>query len=427
MKTEPVFSKRSFFAASLGTMVEYYDYAIFGLFLPLIAPLFFPGETVYDSLEKGFYAILIATIARPLGGLFFGYIGDTFGRRKALMSSMYGIAIATILMGLTPGYAEIGLWAGVMITATKSVQVFCFGGEYNGAGIYVVEHAHQKNEAFIGSCLTAVTLAGSLIATLIGFITTLKGMPTWSWRAAFVFGGVVGIIGIIYRKGLAESPYFKEADPHTEGLKALIKKFPYQLLAGFFIGGFATVPFTTVLTFMNPVLMAKEMISSQTLMLLQSLLILIAMITLLISGKIADKTKSYAVMLYAAIMLALLSFPLLWIVDQGILSLIIGVQIVLVIITEILFGPSNACLKNLFPAQFRYRGASLSFTLGLSVFGGLTPVIESHLYKMTGKFSSISIWLAFVGIGTFISIRQALKQIKESSSSVSFTEVIKGK
>ncbi len=413
--TQP-FSKRSFFAVSLGTMIEYYDYSILAIFLPLISPLFFPGATAYDSLVKGFYALLIASIARPLGGLFFGHIGDKYGRKKALMCSMYGIAIATILMGMTPSFLTIGMWAGVMLIVTKSVQLFCFGGEYNGAGIYVVEHAQNKNEALIGSLLTATMLVGSLFSTLIAYVTTLEGMPNWSWRVAFFLGGAIGILGIIYRKSLMESPQFQVSSSKTHSLSALIEQYPSQLIAGIFIGGFATLLFTTVITLLNPVLMTQGIFSKQTLMLLQSFLIVIAILSLVIAGRVADKKTPAAVMKFGAISLVILAFPLLWIIDQGTFYMIVMAQTVLIIINEILLGPSNACLKNLFPMAFRYRGTSLSFTLGLAIIGGLTPVVENYLYQLTGSLVSISIWLMLIGLGTYISIKIAIQKQKLSSN-----------
>jgi MHS family proline/betaine transporter-like MFS transporter len=319
--------------------------------------------------------------------------------------------MATIFMGIMPSFASIGIWASIMITATKAVQLFCFGGEYNGAGIYVVEHAQNKNEAFIGSTLTAMMLLGSLLATLIAFATTLDGMPSWGWRVAFIFGGLIGIVGVACRKNLEESPNFQVADRQQHTIIALIKQYPYQLLAGVFIGGFATVPFTTVIAFMNPVLMTQNFMSSQTLMLLQSFLIVVAIVTLVIAGKIADKKSPQSVMRVGALMLAIFSFPLLWLVDQGLFGYIVAAESALIIINEILLGPSNACLKNLFPMQFRYRGASLSFTLGLSIFGALTPLVENYLYQLTGCFSSMAIWLVFVGVGTFISINLAQTRV----------------
>lgn len=396
-------ARKSFLGAALGTMVEYYDYALFSMFMPIFSPLFFPAETVYQSLVKGYFIILITMIARPLGGIFFGHIGDVLGRRKALLASMYGIALATTLMGLTPSYAHIGIWAMVLISFTKAVQIFCFGGEYNGAGIYVIEHAQNKNEGLVGSLLTATTLFGSFIASLIGVILTASFMPTWSWRLAFLFGGAIGVFGIYYRKNLLESPQFKQAN-EKQGFFQLIKLFPLELLAGLFIGGFATVPFSTVVIFINPVLMSKGYFNNHQLMILQAGLIFVAILTLIPAGWIADKKSPLSVMRAASLALIMLSYPLACLIDSGKLLWILLGSIGFIMINEILLGPSNAYLKNLFPMQYRYRGSSLGFCLGMSLFGGLTPVVENYLYQATGSFSAISLWLIFLGLGTFLSL-----------------------
>lgn len=401
---------RSFFGAALGTLVEYYDYSVLVIFLPLVSPLFFPAASSYDSLIKGFYAMLVAAVARPLGGLFFGSIGDRLGRRKALLCSMYGIAIATILMGLTPSYESIGIWSAIMLTATKAVQLFCFGGEYNGAGIYVVEHAKNKNEAFLGSALTSMMLLGSLLATLIAYVTTLEGMPAWGFRVAFIFGGILGIIGIVFRKNLEESPNFVKADPEKHKVRQLIKAYPAELVAGVFMGGFATVPFTTVIAFINPVLMTKQYLTPQSLMLLQAFLIGVAVLALLIAGRVADKKSPKQVMKIGALALCLLALPLMWLVDTGHFGLIVAAEVGLIVINETLLGPSNACLKNLFAMQYRYRASSLSFTLGLSLFGALTPIVENFLYQLTGSFVSLAAWLIFVGVGAYLSLAMATRK-----------------
>ncbi len=408
------FSKRSFVAAALGTLIEYYDYAVLMIFMPIISPLFFPAATAYESLVKGFYTILIAMIARPLGAIFFGYLGDTVGRRCALLFSMYGIAIATILMGLTPTYEQIGIWGGIMLAFTKAVQVFCFAGEYNGAGIYVVELAQNRREGLVGSILTATMIIGSLVATLIAYCITQEGMPSWSWRAAIILGGVVGVISIWSRKNLIESPNFQKADPKTEGLGVLIRHYPYQLLAGLFLGGFATVPFTTVLTFINPVLITKNIMSTTTVMLIQSVILVIEIATLVIAGRIADAKSPYRVMNAAALLLALFSLPVLLLLDGASIGCILIAEAFFIMVNALLLGPSNAFLKNLFPVQFRYRGASLSFTLGLSIFGGLTPIVENYLYSTTSSFYSIAPWLIFVGVGTALSIHLATRQMQKT-------------
>ncbi|MBA2654415.1 MAG: MFS transporter [Gammaproteobacteria bacterium] len=405
--------RHSFFGAAFGTLIEYYDYSLFTLFLPIIAPLFFPSSSPYESLVKSFNVLLIAMVSRPLGGLFFGYLGDAFGRRKALLTSMYGIAIATIVIGFIPSYAQFGIGSIIILMIAKTIQIFCFGGEYNGAGIYVVEHAQSKNEGYIGSLLSAVTLIGSLIASVIGIIITFAFMPEWSWRIAFILGGVVGISGILYRKNLLESPHFKQADAARDNLKNMLRKFPLEIIAGGFVGGFATVPFTTVFTFVAPVLLTKGFFTNQQFMIVQSLLIALAIVTLIIAGKSADKKSPAKVMQFGSLILIFLSYPVFLMLDKLSMIGFFLVSITMIVSNEILLGPSNAFLKNLFPMEYRYRGSSFSFTLGMSVFGGLTPIVENYLYQRTSHFSAASVWLIFLGIGTWCAI--ALVNNKQKS------------
>jgi MFS family permease len=323
------------------------------------------------------------------------------------MASMYGIAFATMLIGFTPSYATIGVWSTVIIIASKSIQIFCFGGEYSGAGIYVVEHARAKNEALIGSLLSAATLLGSLFASMIGIIITFPSMPAWSWRIAFFLGGIIGIMGVFYRKNMLESPSFEQADGQRENFLALCKQFPIEIIAGIFIGGFATVPFTTILAFVVPVLMTKGFISSQQFMVIQSILIFVAILALVIAGRFADRSSPLRIMKLGAIALILFSYPALYLLDKGTLAAFFIAAAVIIIINEILLGPSNAFLKNLFPMKYRYRGSSFGFTTGMSLLGGLTPVVENMLYQRTGHFSAISLWLILLGIGTWLSLTLA--------------------
>ncbi|MDR3491998.1 MAG: MFS transporter [Gammaproteobacteria bacterium] len=402
-------SKKSFFGASLGTMVEYYDYALFIIFLPMLSHVFFPASTAYQSLVKGFIVLSIAMIARPLGGIFFGYIGDTMSRRKALLASMYGIAFATITIGITPSTLHIGIWATIIIILAKSIQLFCFGGEYSGAGIYVVEHAAGKREALMGSLLSAMTLFGSLIASVVGVILTLPFMPDWSWRIAFILGGAMGIIGIFYRKNMIDIPHFQPANKQESFLN-LIKKFPKEILAGIFIGGSCSAPITTVLTFIDPVLMTKGYFSSHYLMLLQTVLISFGLLTLFVVGSCADKLTPNKVMKFACWVVMILSYPILLAIDTGNLFFIVPALIALVILNELFLSPSNAYFKNLFPMQYRYRGSSLGFCVGVSLFAGLTPLVESYLYHLSGHFSSITLWLMSIAAGTFFTLRLVEKK-----------------
>lgn len=418
----PTLSRKAFLGAAIGTLVEYYDYALFSTFLPIMSPVFFPADSFYQSLVKGYYVFLIAMIARPFGGILFGYLGDVLGRPKALLASMYGIALSTIIIGATPSYTVIGGWALFIVMIAKTIQMACFGGEYNGAGIYVVEHAQNKREALTGSLLTAVMLCGALAASLMGIVLTYSFMPTWSWRIAFALGGLIGVFGILYRKNLAESPHFIAANLHCNGLMELIKQFPRELLAGIFIGGLATAPFSTVLLFVLPVLTAKGFISNHQFMLIQCVLVIFAILTFIPAGIMADKKSPVTVIRFSCCLLIIFAYPMLSVVDKGSLFAIIVALAVIVIINEIFLGPSNAYLKNKFPMQYRYRGSSLSFCIGMSLLGGLTPIAENYLYKATGQFGLTACWLIVLGLGALLS----LEWVRRKQKTTVFSTILTG-
>jgi len=385
-------SKASFIGAAFGTMIEYYDYALIALFFPIIAPVFFPGKTVLESIQNGYYVLLIAMIVRPFGGVFFGHIGDMIGRKRALVGSMYGIAIATVFMGLTPSYQQIGIWATVLLVVVKSIQVFCFGGEYNGAGVYVVEHAQSHNEGFIGSLLSAVTAFGSIVAAFIGMLVTMPFMPSWSWRIAFLLGGVIGVIGIRFRKNMLESPNFTRGDPDKHTLRNIFLKYPKQFMAGILIGGLATMELATIFTFINATLMAKNLITQHQVMTLQAILLTFGMVITVISGKLADMFGHIRMLKLGVILLAIAFIPVLSVVDTGNVTEIIIAQVAMILVCEFFFGATTAVMTNLFPKQYRYRATSISFCIGMSLIGGLTPLVESLLYQYSGYFSVASIW-----------------------------------
>jgi MHS family proline/betaine transporter-like MFS transporter len=393
IQTSQKIDKHSFWGASIGTMIEYYDASIFIFFLPLFAPTFFPSSNAYHALVQGYVILLVAFIARPLGGLFFGYFGDRYSRRKTLLFTIYGMATATFVMGILPGKDTIGIAALIIILLCKAVQYFCFGGEYSGAGVYIVEHAQKNREGYWSCMLTATTLIASLFSSLVGVVLTLPGMPDNSWRVAFIFGGVVGFLGIFYRKSMRESPNFMPADAKKHTFRNLFKSYPLQLLTTIFIGGVAITPFTTIMAFVNPVMMTQGIITRHELMWLQTLISVTAIIFLFAVSKLTDILRLSLIMRGSLTLKILLAVPLLWGLTHYHMVWIIVGEIIIIGLNETLLGPANAYIKNLFPMHYRYRGTALAFNVGMSLFGGLTPLIDTGLYKLTGYFASVGLWI----------------------------------
>lgn len=395
-------AKKSFIGASIGTLLEYYDVGLWPIFVTFFAPAYFGGDA-YSALMKSYVILLATGLARPIGGLVFGHYGDRWGRSRVLIFSLYAIAISTFVLGIIPDCKTIGIFAIILATLARVVQLFAFGGEYNGAGIYVVEQQTQR-AGLIGSLLTASCLFGLLLASLVGFICSLSFMPTRSWRLGFMFGGVIGLVGIMYRKNIVESAHFRPANPINHSLKNMFKRYPLQLIAGVFIGGFSCAAFTTAIMFINPVLMAKGLMTREQLMVIQVFLTLTAIITLVVAGQQSDKKTPFKLIQFGSLALIFLSYPLLFWLDSGKFLGLILAQMILIIINEIVLGASNAYFKTLFIMQYRYRATSLSFCTGMALFGSLTPFVENYFYRLTGHFVASSIWLIFVGLGTAISV-----------------------
>ena len=394
--------KHSLIGASFGTMIEYYDYAIFALFITLMMPTLVGEHSGLSALMSGYTILLVSQVLRPVGGLCFGYFGDRLGRKRTLIYAIMGISLSTMLIGFMPGAAQIGIAAFVLVMLLKSIQVFCFGGEYNGAGVYVVEHAKPYNECFWGSVLTAMTLFGALIATVIGFFLTLKGMPPWSWRIAFVGGGLFGLCGIWYRRKMIESPDFINDKTPPRSLQKLLTLDWQAIVVAAAIGAFATVPFTTVVIFINPFLTVHHYVTAHQMMLLQLLVILFAMIVLIWAGYLADRFGPKRVMLAGALIITLFSLPALMGLDHNNFPWIIAGQLTLILGNELLLGPSNAYMKRSFPVHSRYRGVSLGFCVGMAFAGGVTPFIENGLYHLNDSFTWIFVWPTIVGILTLM-------------------------
>lgn len=410
-------SRKSFFIVAFGTMLEYYDMVAFIIFLPFLSASLFGTDNSHAAMVKGYLVLFLAALARPLGALTFGYIGDYFSRPRALVASMFGIAIATLVIGLTPSYTVIGPWAIVIVIAAKSLQAFCYGGEFSGAGIYVVEGAEKGKEAMVSSTILGIAIFGSLIAALFGIFLTSQAMPTWSWRLIFILGGCIGLIGISFRRKMLESPQFIPAHPVADTLWVMMKSYPLELLTGVLIAGLGSIPYTVVVTFVNPLLHSKGLITSQQLMMLQTACIAFSILALIFTGWLTLRFHAYQIMKCAGVFFILL-YPILSFLQLDYFTLSFVLSFSLIFLTEFFFAPAHAIYKELFPAQFRYRGASFSFCLGISILAGLTPLLENYLYTQTNELLSIFLWIIPISIMTLFCLN-----LIEKRQALSFNEL----
>jgi len=200
--------KNQILAATLGTTLQWYDFSLFGYLTPLIASLFFPESNNTAGILYTFGLFAVSFLLAPIGGIFFGYIGDNFGRKKALTLSVIFMAIPTTIIGLLPTYKKIGILAPISLTFLRIIQGLVASAEFSGSAIFLVEHASSKHPYFLGSLTSSAYSIGLIIGAVISAIVTLNFMPVAAWRIPFLLALFGGLLIYFMRKNLVETPEF---------------------------------------------------------------------------------------------------------------------------------------------------------------------------------------------------------------------------
>ena len=213
VSSTPRLDQRTLMAGAIGNVLEWYDFALYGYFAPVFAAMFFPSEQPFVSLLSTFGVFAIGFLARPLGALLFGHIGDTIGRREALAWSIILMAIPTIVVGMLPTYAMIGIAAPLILTCCRFLQGISVGGELTGSVTFLVEHAASSERGYIGSwagfSAQVGALLGSGVGTLVASTLTDEALHQWGWRIPFLLGSLIAFIGWYLRTRISESPAFE--------------------------------------------------------------------------------------------------------------------------------------------------------------------------------------------------------------------------
>lgn len=214
--TDEAAVKRAVKATALGNAMEWFDFGVYSYLAVIIGKVFFSGAGDTVQVIASLATFAAAFLVRPLGGMFFGPLGDRVGRKKILALTMIMMAAATLSIGLIPSYATIGVWAPVLLILCRMVQGFSTGGEYGGAATFIAEYAPDKRRGFWGSFLEFGTLIGyTVAASLVTALTLLlsdDAMQQWGWRIPFLVAGPLGLVGLYLRLRLDESPAFKKLE-----------------------------------------------------------------------------------------------------------------------------------------------------------------------------------------------------------------------
>ncbi len=391
----------------VGNVLEWYDFAVFGFFAPVIGSLFFPSDDPLTSLLGAFGAFAAAFLARPLGGIFFGYIGDQFGRKSALQLSVMLMAVPTFLIGLLPTYDQIGTLAPVLLILLRVVQGLSVGGELVGSIAFVAETAPANQRGYFGSwtfasCYGGMTL-GALSAVALNSIIGAEAVADWGWRLPFLAGILIGIAGLWMRKELTETPVFEQMqaegkldeNPVRDALQLVSGTIFHASTLVVLVGGGFYLIFVWWPTFLSRYIhphMDHIMVINTL-----SMILLIGLIPIM--GRLSDEWGRKSLLVTSAAGMALLSWPLLTMVAaDGSLFSVIFAQLCFTVLMSAFLGPIPATLVEMFPPRLLYSSIGISYNVSLSIFGGLSPFIATWLFKNYQTVSAPGLYLTGLSI-----------------------------
>jgi len=398
--------KTAIAAGIIGNIMEWYDFALYGYMASIISKLFFPSDNQVASLLATYGVFAAGFVMRPLGSLFFGWLGDTASRTKAMFISVAMMAIPTFTLGILPVYDSIGILAPILLILIRLLQGFSVGGEFSSSVTYLVETAPKNTRGLSGSYANVGSIAGMLIGSGLAALTTNifndNTLMSWGWRLPFLFGGVLGVVGIWLRKNLSKSAHFQKHDkerdktsPIKEAFTENIKETIQAILVASSYGSLFYISLVFLPNWANQYLdisLGKAMIYNTVAM-------VVTLFAVPLMGWISDKfmRRSHFMALSIAI-LGITGYPLLsYIAGQGMAALII-VQIVFSILISVLLGVAPATFVELFPAKDRLSGYSVAYNVGLGIVGGSTPMISTWLISKTGSELSLGFFVIFMAI-----------------------------
>jgi MHS family proline/betaine transporter-like MFS transporter len=415
--------KKALGGTIVGNTMEWFDVGVFGYLITTMGPVFLPeaDTSVQTLFLLGTFAATF--IARPLGGVVFGWLGDKIGRQKVLAATLMIMAASTFAVGLLPGYAQIGIWAAALLVILKLVQGFSTGGEYAGATTFVSEYAPDKRRGFFASFLDMGSYLGfALGAAIVSVLQLTLGqtaMEEWGWRIPFLIAGPLGLIAIYFRNKIEESPQFQATLDAQEtlgqdaaaadvdaakGPLGIVKAYWRSLVVAMILVAAANTAGYALTSYMPTYLTESKGYDPVHGTLLTIPVLIIMSLCIPLTGKLSDRIGRRPVLWIGALSTVVLAIPAFLLIGIGdVWSTIAGLSLIAFPVTFYVANLASA-LPAQFPTASRYGAMGIAYNFAVAIFGGTTPFIVAALITATGNDMMPAYYLVATSIAGAIAI-----------------------
>jgi MFS transporter, MHS family, shikimate and dehydroshikimate transport protein len=397
-------------AGAIGTIIEWYDFLIYGTAAALVFnSQFFPNVDPRIGTLAALGTFTVGFLARPIGGIIFGHFGDRLGRKSMLMTTMIFMGLSTALIGVLPTYAQIGIWAPALLVLLRIVQGIALGGEWGGASLMVIEHAPPERRGIFGSLVQIGFPIGLVTAyaafSLVTATFSDADFKSWGWRIPFLISVLLVLIGLFVRARLPETPIFEQIKARGQIVRApffeMVLKNPRDFLIATGLK-LSEVSWVYMLTIFVVVYATTKLGLPKSLM-LNAILIaaILELFTIPLFGHLSDRYGRRIFYFAGVAFTIIFAFPLFWLLGTKSEAIVIFTVVVALNLGHgLMFAPESTYFPELFGPQVRYSGASLGFQLSAAIGGGFAPIIATALAAYTGGTAGVSIMLILLALIT---------------------------
>jgi MHS family proline/betaine transporter-like MFS transporter len=390
-------------AGFIGNVVEWYDFALYGYLAGVIAPVFFPSSDPTAGLIATYGIFAAGFMMRPLGAAVFGWFGDRYGRARTMQISVAMMALPTLLIGVLPTYAQVGVLAPILLVLIRLLQGLSVGGEFSSSATYLVETAPMGKRGLTGSWANIGSMTGSLLgvgaAALVTNVFDAETLGDWAWRLPFLGGALLGMLAILMRRNLHTSERFEQHDTAREPTSPLMQAFTVNLketlLALAFAASYGTC-FYLCFVYLPEWLAGQALMDRSTALVINTAMTVLVIPLMPFMAIVGDRVLARRTWIGLALLgLGLFGWPLhAWMMASGgSLFSVIVFHLVAFTLLSVPLGSAPALFVEMFPEADRLSGYSVAFNLGMGVFGGLTPMIATGLIASTGFVTAPALYM----------------------------------